>query len=261
MKVATISFELQNTKMRLDGYRRVECIVNAITYCKPDLLVCSGYSVEIQEDIQSLVDLLREKQLNLFVLAEVKDDSSLDTNLPHIGNHQIYLVLPNYEVKLLGPQIFATSTALNGKDKLRLIKTFNSVLTNRSFQIGENNALVLCCGEINALQGRDNITYISSNVKEHIDFSDIILNPTHDCMANYGTLIAKRKFLSSRPRKNALYINSSNWNSLKMSSKGKIVSQKPSNSLIQNTYFNGIKIEMEKIINEDYLLSYCNIDI
>lgn len=273
MKIATLSFEIKGDKMALSASRRIEIILNTLDSIHPELLVTSGYSLRDNEDLQYLQDELKKRGNKTWVLIEVekeelimKNEHPLKNKYPHLdintGTHNLYVINNNNEILNLGPQYFAQSSEVTGKKNEYRISEFEKIIQNRVFNINDKKVLVLCCGEINSIQGRNNITYISDKVKTTIESSDLILNPTHDCMANYGTLTAKRKFLSFRgSEKKTWYINSSNWNSQKIIKDGKIIKQNPkSNSYMQNLFFNGEKIEMKReILSEEYLLHVSNL--
>ncbi len=265
MKIATLSFEIRGEEMAISGSERIKIIVNTLKSTKPELLVTSGFSLDDNKDLENLKNILKKSNNKSWILVEVKKEDlivknghPLNNEYPQqnivTGTHNLFIIDNNNEILNLGPQYFAQSSEVTGKKNKYRILEFDNILENRQFYINNKKVLVLNCGEINSIQGRDNITYISDKVKKFIESSDIILNPTHDCMANYGTLSAKRKFLSSRANKNALYINSSNWNTQKMRSNEDIIKQNPKNSFMQNLFFNGEKVKMKRKISSDYLL-------
>lgn len=274
MKIATLSFELRGNEMAICGSERIKIIVDVLKKVNPDLLVCSGSSLNKSDDLFELQNILKSMRSRSTVLVEVQHDSDVEKNghplknkypdVKHPGSHNMYIIKPEGDLVNLGPQYFAQGTDLNGKTKKFRIQEFDNILKNRTFEINGRKGLVLCCGELNAIEGRDNILYRSNNIKKYIIQADIILNPTHDCMANYGTLKAKRKFHSIRTgNRDAVYINSSNWNSNKINLEtNKVTKQNPnSNSFMQNLYKNGKKIEMHKEFDKEgkYLLHYIDV--
>jgi hypothetical protein len=265
MKIITLSFELNNNNMVLDKTKRVSIISETVKSEKPDLLVTSGYSLEDNDDLENLQLELKNIQSESWLLVEVaKEESIIKYGHPLVnkypnnnlepGTHNLYVITNENKLLNLGPQYFAQSQQVTGQKNKYMIEEFENILDNRVFKIKEKNVLVLCCGEINSIQGRDNINYISEKVKRFIEDSDIILNPTHDCMANYGTLKAKRIFLSQREDKNAIYLNSSNWNTYKNQNPDK-------NTFMQNIYRNGEKIEAEKRLEKEYLMHLAEIEV
>lgn len=267
MKIAVLSFEISDEHidegigpMVIDSGKRIQYIKDIIKEHKPSLLVCSGYTVDTNQDLDNLVSKLKEIKTDSALLVEVKIDEDVvssghsekySNNKIIRGKHKMFFIDTNQKVKDLGPQYFATTNDLESKIGKELIEDFDNNIEQRKFTIDNKNVFALICGELSAIKGRDDIIYRSDKIKEAIQNADIILNPTHDCMANYGTLIAKRKFLSEKiDDRTRVYINSSNWNSFKK--------QKPlTNSFMQNFYINGEKMNSEAKLseNKDYLLS------
>ena len=251
--------------------QRIEYIIEAVKKESPDILLTSGYSLDNNDDLSKLVKKLSSFNVRTNILIEVKmDDKVLKNGHPLIkssknkifetGTHCMFLITNRQEVKRLGAQIFAQSKEVSGKAKSDYIKTFHDVLKTRIFEVNGKKAIALCCGEINVIQGRDNIKFISKESEDILRSCDLILNPTHDCMANYGTLKAKRKYLSKMKNSNSIYVSSSNWNSCKALSNGKTRKQSRNNSFMQNVYQNGFKVEMKRITDtEDYLLNTAQI--
>jgi len=122
-----------------------------------------------------------------------------------------------------------------------LLSTFEDHFDSRTFFVGKLKVVALCCGELNVFKGRDNITCRSDLTSKIIFNADIVVNPTHDGMANYGTLIAKRRYLSKKVNgRNRCYISSSNWNTSKTTKRG-VISQSPKSATLHSVYFNGEK--------------------
>ena len=248
MKISTISFEIQGEKMALPPDERIKYILDAVKKEKPDILLGSGYCLDTIKDLEDLVCKLKINKNTTNLIVEVKIDNTVEHPLrnvkPDIGSHCLYLINRKNEVQKLGPQIFKQSMDVKGKSKPIYTEAFHKILKKRTFRINSSQVVVLCCGEINVITGRDNINFISKESKELLQSCDIVLNPTHDCMANYGTLKAKRKFLSKLNKGYSIYVNSSNWNTNKKSKSGSIRKQSQDNSFIQNVYQNGKKLEM-----------------
>jgi hypothetical protein len=251
MKISTISFELQGEKMAINSSQRIDYILNAVLKEKPDILLTSGYSLDTNDDIEILIKKLIEHKNTSNILIEVKYDKQI-LNEGHPANngstHCLYFINNKNKLKRLGSQIFAQSNEVSGKTKEFYTKIFDKILHNRIFTVNDKKIIALCCGEINVIQGRDNIKFISEESKKIIKSCDIILNPTHDCMANYGTLKAKRVFLSKLKTKGSTYVSSSNWNTKKIIKDGNIRKQNKQNSFMQNIYHNGKKLKTEEIV-------------
>jgi len=226
----------------LHGEERLECIVEAIEKFKPNLLVCAGWSLETDENLGELRINPRVKQWKGYAVIEVQKPSAncLDPALPH----RMFVLNPEGNVQSLGPQIFSRSSEMNGA----LGECRNKLLLDhkgeKTFHAGSLTVSCLCCGELNAIRGREEPKYVCRDVGEWLDKADIILNPTHDRMGNPGTLDEKRKFLSQqglggRPR---AYISVSNWNSRpvrKSPDRRPKPRQNPDQPYLHTVYLNG----------------------
>ena len=266
MKISTISFELQNETMAQSSEKRIEYIVEAVLKTSPDLLLTSGYSLESNDDLLVLVDRLSDLGLKSTIVVEVKNDSFIEQNghpvqqtqreelINNASKHCMYLITEDLEIIRLGAQIFAQSAEVSKKSSKPIIEVFKNEFPKRIFTIKNKKVAAICCGEINVILGRDNIRFIDPELESALKSCDVILNPTHDCMANYGTLKAKRKYFSNMNNKSTIYVNSSNWNSKKQRKNG-FYSQHRTNSYMQNTFQNGEKVIMD-VVNDskDYVL-------
>lgn len=243
MKIATLSFELRNTEMALTGEQRVEIIADIIKKHKPELLLCAGWAVETEENLVNLASKCKSVGSNTTTLVEVKE--ALKENHGFSSNHKMYVITNSNLIIDLGRQYFASSGELNSENAMELIRNLESNIENRMFKLNEFNCLALCCGELNIIQGRDHPTVRSKIIEEALFNADIVLNPTHDGMANYGTLMKKREFLSQPMNKrNRMYISSSNWNTqksrqVKIGSVEKHIKQAPSGAFMQSVWMNG----------------------
>jgi hypothetical protein len=209
MLVGTLSTERQRACQLLTGRGRRECIADAIARFTPDLLVCAGHSLRTNNDLDSLLRDKRIKRAKSAIIVEVENDKLQPKGqFPNC----LYVILPSGRKKSLGRQMFAKSKDLKGDGAPELINKFERAIRQRRFRIKGKVVLVLACGEINILYGRNTVTSRSARCMKAIDDADIIANPTHDRMGNAGTLRAKRKFLSKRVNgRNRLYVSSSNW--------------------------------------------------
>ena len=230
----------------LHGEERLECIVEAIDKFRPHLLVCAGWSLETDKNLDHLRIDPRVKQWKGYAIVEVQKSSAtcLDPALPH----RMYVLKPEGNVESLGPQLFARSSEMNGE----LGEGRNTLLLDykeeKTFRAGYLTISCLCCGELNAIRGREEPKYVCRDVGEWLDKADIILNPTHDRMGNPGTLDKKRKFLSrqglgGRPR---AYISVSNWNSRPVSKspdRRPKPRQNPDQPYLHTVYLNGHRRE------------------
>ena len=226
----------------LNGEDRLECIIEAIEKFKPDLLVCAGWSLETDEDLDNLRIDPRVKQRKGYAIVEVQKSSA--TCLDPALRHRMFVLDPEGNVKSCGPQIFARSSEMNGELGECLNRRLLDHAEEKTFRAGNLTISCLCCGEINAIRGREEPEFVCSDVGEWLEKADIILNPTHDRMGNSGTLKEKRKRLSQqgldgRPR---AYISVSNWNSRPVSKspdRRPKPRQSPASRTLHTVYLNG----------------------
>ncbi len=263
MKIGTLSFELEGEKMALrSGSDRVEIIVAVAGKYKPEFILCSGYSLENNENLIELESKLQEQDNKTTILVEVKNDIDIENNghpvndvLPEYetSTHKMFIIDPESGIKELGPQFFATSGELDKKPNNKtLLDEFEKHFDSRIFSIGKHKAVALCCGELNILKGRDDVICRSSKVEKAIHSVDIVVNPTHDRMSIGWILKPKREYLSRKiSDRSRCYVSSSNWNTEKRNSQGKIIRQKPTPT-IHTLYLNGTKQEMEQYHTGEY---------
>jgi hypothetical protein len=243
MKIATLSFELRNTEMALTGVQRVEIIADIIKKHKPELLLCAGWAVETDVDLVNLATKCKSVGSTTTTLVEVKNALKGDHGFP--SSHKMNVITDSNSIIELGRQYFASSGELNSDNAAELVRNLENNIKNRMFKVKEYNCLALCCGELNIIQGRDCPTVRSKIIEEALFNADIVLNPTHDGMANYGTLMKKRGFLSQPMNKrNRMYISSSNWNTqkprqVKIGGVEKHIKQSPSGAFMQSVWMNG----------------------
>jgi len=247
MKIGTLSFELKGEEMALSGLDRIKIILEVAKTYRPDFILCSGYSLENNENLIELESKLKEQDNKTTILVEVKNDIDIQNNGHPVkdsdSTHKMFIIDPKSGIKELGVQFFSTSEELDKDSNRILLKEFEKHFDSRIFNIGDYKAIALCCGELNVFKG---IICRSKEVERKIFDADIIVNPTHDRMGNGGKLKTKRENLSKQlNNKNRCYISSSNWNTQKKRSDGKIISQQPSLTL-HTIYINSIRQEMKQ---------------
>ncbi len=257
MKILTLSFELKGKIMALSGAERANYISQFASEYKPDLLVCAGWSLEGNSEVQKLakastdfpkstlfVEVKRDEEL----LQHRKESSDTDSNTDEQSDHVMYAIC-NGKIKRLGEQYFATSGELNSKKGSKKIKRLEDNLENRVFNIGDLQAIALCCGELNVLTAKHNGNLIirSDMVEQKIMQADIIVNPTHDLMGRDYLLVKKRVGLSTHgPQHRKVAISISNWNSMKPWG-DKIKPQSRQEPTLHTLYLNGDMINPIKL--------------
>ena len=268
MKIATLSFELQDDNMAISSDQRAQTIVDIIEKNKPELLLCAGWAVETKEQ---LIDIARKcKVIGSTTTALIEVENIVINPEPEFikRNHKMHVISNSNELIELGEQCFRSSSQLNEDKTGTLISSLEENIQKRMFKLNDYNCLALCCGELNILQGRNNISVRSKKIEQAILEADIVLNPTHDGMANYGTLKKKREFLSqSINNRNRIYINSSNWNTkkqrkTKLGEVKKFAKQSPMGIFMHSVWVDGKRVD-EQIIHDsknEYHLRIYNIN-
>jgi hypothetical protein len=185
LKFGTLSFERRLDEMVLSAAQRRDCIVHVASTYAPDLLLCAGWSLENDANLTSSAKTFAfRRPRRLYV--EVRD--SAGAREPGVKGNRVYLVGRNNYVRPLGWQAFVEGEELKGKEKDRHLALFEKFIPEKSAIVEGKKLFVLCCGEINVLEGR-NLVDARSNVAKHalLD-ADIIVNPTHDRMGNVGNV-------------------------------------------------------------------------
>lgn len=251
MKIGTLSSELLGSEMRMSSTERIRAIEKVIRVHNPDILLAAGFSVQADDDLVVLGDCLSDLAWDGLLFAEVMHhDGSPSRSLAissvvhELSAHCLFAWTASEGWRKLGRQYFTTSEEAN-THKDTLIAAFADALPNREVSFRGKRVGALICGEINALQGRNEVSSLTPEIGGWLRGLDIVVNPTHDRMGNGGTLKAKRISLS-RPElgRTKVYVSSSNWNSRKDQG-GRMVSQSRNAETLHTVYVNG---EAEKMI-------------
>jgi hypothetical protein len=212
LHVGTLSSELQGAEMSLTGEGRINAIVDVLKKHSPDVLLTAGYSVRDENDLACLEDSLNASSWNGLLFVEVehyKNDlaNQLATG-ERLSDHCLFAWTRDGGMKRMGRQYFATSDEARSNLATRVV-AFVENLPQRVIEFRGRRFGALICGEINALQGRNNVTALTPKIGNWLRGLHVVVNPTHDRMGNAGTLIAKRAWISRGSR---AYLSASNWN-------------------------------------------------
>lgn len=242
MKIGTLSFEIrgkeQSMHMVLPSAQRRELVIHVASTYSPDLLLCAGWTVAENVDLDQLAQDNRISTGKSILILEV-EHSAGEVTKP-VSNHEMFLVEPGRDVRSLGRQVIQQSADLKGEGRSRRIHLFEDRIPEKSATIYGHKLFALCCGEINVLKSRKIVVAQLPAAELALLSADIVVNPTHDRMGNAGTLIAKRKWLSQFVNgRNRIYISASNWNT---DSKGR--KQRFDSGTLHSVYFSG---EMQKM--------------
>lgn len=231
LKIGTLSFERHLDQMALPAGERREYIAHVAGTYAPDLLLCAGWSLDNDTDLNELAQDVRVSAGKTTLIVEVR--YSAGAREPQTETQRVYLVGRNNLVQPLGRQTIVTSKQLKGECGRSRIALFKKYIDEKSATFQGKKLFALCCGEINVLGGRKAVAARFAAANEALSDADIIVNPTHDLMSNAGTLIAKRRWLSRIvDGRDRVYVSASNWNSLRNNGQ----KQKPKSKTLHTVY-------------------------
>lgn len=236
MKIGTLSFGKKHEVFDLSDSDRVGTIVRYAVAKRLDFLACGGWSVASSSDVGTIARELERSSSSTGVLLETQFDH-LPGDTSEEPYHVMYWIGSGGDISVLGKQFFAQSGELKGKSGGRLLSAFDKAIGSRSVVVGGKSLFALCCGELNLLNGRDNVTCRSDKAQAALDAADIVVNPTHDRMGNAGTLKAKRSYLSRKVSdRTRLAVSVSNWDHAEGRPSGK---QNPNSPSLHTVFLNG----------------------
>jgi hypothetical protein len=194
-KIGTISFPVRGEPFCEPISDNTGLIVEIIKNRRPSLLLCAGWTVPTNLNLNDIITVTRQ----------VKTVVVLETTSPT----PVYFRIAGGCAIRMGEQFF--STREDTEDESLPRRLANAVL-ERSFAFGQRDALLLNCGEVMVVRGRNHVEFHGSMPQILRDAvrapAVMILNPTHTRMGNCGTVKAWREYLSSGGR---VYVSASNW--------------------------------------------------
>jgi hypothetical protein len=237
LRVGTMSSEIYLNEMRLErNAASVNAIMDALEAYQPDVLLTAGYSLNNETDLALLEDRLKASRWDGLLFIEVKH---YESDLPRVtdgdlslSSHCLFAWTCASGWKRMGRQYFATSDQARASLDT-LVAAFERNLPQRVIEFRGRRFGGLICGEINALQGRNNVSALTPKIESWLRSLDVIVNPTHDLMGNAGTVIAKRKWVSQGGRS---YLSASNWNT------GKPRKQKRTSRTLHTVFIDGCEV-------------------
>jgi hypothetical protein len=238
--IGTLSFGKRISIFDLKASDRIARICDSVRSRDVTLLACAGWSVECADDVHTIASQLACMAKETHVLIEVQNDKHAELP-PEKCKHAMYWIYPDGKIAFLGKQHFATRGELNDVGGGRLLESFEANLHPRTVTAGELKIMALCCGELNILQGRHEVTCLTENANAALDDADIVINPTHDLMGNGGTLKAKRRYLSRMiDGRSRVSVSVSNWDHEGKYEDGKARSiQRPDAPTLHTVFLNG----------------------
>jgi hypothetical protein len=124
----------------------------------------------------------------------------------------VYFRIADGHAFRMGEQFFSTREE---SDDESLPRGLADALSDRSFKFRQRDTILLNCGEVMVVQGRDHVEFYWSVPQVLRDAvrapAAMILNPTHTRMGNCGSVKAWREYLSDGGR---VYVSASNWDVL-----------------------------------------------
>jgi hypothetical protein len=172
-----------------------DLIAEIIKIRQPSLLLCAGWSVPTERNLDTIVGVTRR----------LKTVVVLETSQPT----PVYFRIADGSAFRMGEQFFSTRADTEDESGPRGLA---DALPERSFTFCHRDALLLNCGEVMVVGGRNCVEFHRSMPQVLRDAvrapTVMILNPTHSRMGNCGTIKAWREYLSAGGR---IYVSASNW--------------------------------------------------
>jgi hypothetical protein len=194
-KIGTLSFPVRGKPDYKPISDNTNLIIEIINKRQPSLLLCAGWSVPTEHSLDAIIS----------VTQHVKSVVVLETTSPT----PVYFRIADGHAFRMGEQFFSTRN--DTEDESGPISLADA-LPERSFSFYQRDALLLNCGEVTIVQGRNHVEFcwsVPQALRDAVRAPTVmILNPTHTRMGNCGTIKAWREYLSSGGR---VYVSASNW--------------------------------------------------
>jgi hypothetical protein len=194
-KIGTISFPVRGKPFCEPLLDNTDLIAEFIKKRRPALLLCAGWSVPTEQNLDAIIA----------VTQLIKTVVVLETTAPT----PVYFRIAEGRAFRMGEQQFSTRDDTEDDNGPRGLA---NALPQRSFLFFQRSALLLNCGEVMVVRGRNKVEFHRSVPQVLRDAvrtpAVLIFNPTHTRMGNCGTVKAWREYLSSAGR---VYLSASNW--------------------------------------------------
>lgn len=194
-KVGTLSFPVRGDPIYAPISDNTALIVEVIEKRQPALLLCAGWTVPTEQSLAPIIAMTRQ----------IKTVVVVETALPNA----VYFRIADGQAVRMGEQFFSTREESEDES---LARGLADALPNRSFTFAQRDTLLLNCGEVMVVQGRDHVGFhwsVPQVLRDAVRApAAMIINPTHTRMGNCGSVKAWREYLSSDGR---LYVSASNW--------------------------------------------------
>jgi hypothetical protein len=194
-KIGTLSFPVRGEPLCEPIHDNTDVIAEIIKMRRPDLLLCAGWSVPCERNLEAIG--AETRRLKTILVVETTNPTP------------VYYRVSRGLTTRMGGQFFSERIDMENETGPRGLA---DALPMRSFSFNRWNALLLNCGEVMVVRGRKNVEFhwlVPRALQDAVRAPTVmILNPTHTRMGNCGTIKAWRKFLSSGKR---VYVSASNW--------------------------------------------------
>jgi hypothetical protein len=220
-RIGTLSFPVRGEPVYQAVSDNTDLIAEIIKKRRPSLLLCAGWSVPTEQNLDAIIAVTRRVKTVVVLETTVV----LETASPTL----VYFRIADGRRVRMGEQFFSTREETEDES---LPRGLAAALPERSFMFCQRTALLLNCGEVLVVRGRNHVEFYGSvpqALREAVRAPTVmILNPTHTRMGNCGTIQAWREYLSGGGR---LYVSASNWDVAK--------GQRPSETL-HSLWHNGV---------------------
>jgi hypothetical protein len=196
--VGTLSFPVRGKSVYEPVYDNADVIAEVIRTRQPALLLCAGWTVLNEQSLAPIVAATRQ----------VKTVVVVETTSPV----PVYFRITDGHAVGMGEQFFSTREESEDEN---LARGLADAIAERSFTFRQRDTLLLNCGEVMVVQGRDHVGFhwtVPQVLRDAVRApAAMILNPTHTRMGNCGSVKAWREYLSGGGR---IYVSASNWDVL-----------------------------------------------
>lgn len=260
MKIGTLSFARDviagTYQPVLPSRDRLKIITSVIETHKPDLLLCACDSVDSPSDAEKIRAAVKKRQTHVVIDMDSKPVGKKKKGAGEYTN-SAHLISPDREIQSFPLQKMSHSNERSPRIWGALAEgpIYSILVGDRHYKI-----FLLNCGEVYALPKREvledprTLFAERQRIPSLNDFlnqmakADIILNPTHDRMGNWGGALSSRRAYLSHLSESKMYISCANWNIAK--------GHRATNPTLHTIYINGHDHELAHLRQDIELLTY-----
>lgn len=194
-RIATVSFPVRSQTAGDPAGNNTSLVAEVIRKRHPALLLCAGWTIPTLKSLDAVKRATRGTGSVVILETFSKDPA--------------YYRVADGQSFEMGEQCFSVRAETEEKERVTALAV---ALPNRTFPFRSRSALLLNCGEVMVVRGRQEVEFqwtVPLELREAVRAPGaLILNPTHTRMGNAGTVQAWRRFLSAEGR---AYLSTSNW--------------------------------------------------